>query len=324
MICVVCRMLLYLYQRATFLNSNTEKKSVLEIRVREEKIAEKCRLNISSVRYAIQKLEADGRILVSRTKHRVTKQWLVSIYILLHSATKLPLETQPGDYGVCFSNFERPYITVPAESFDILPRMGRPARAVYLTALAIGSAKVRMAFGVMRADWKKESLLGRNPFNRGLSECLKRGLLTFKSGILKLNDPETGAPSARTAHERIEHDKPNWKFKFKDVAPETWRATIGRLVKTPFVIDDLSGWSRAIRGTFCPFCGEEKCFTVSFKTGGYECFACKRRGGLAMLVLKLLGTTRMPEAIAYIREQMPTQEQATAPAPELVSTHDGI
>jgi len=148
--------------------------------------------------------------------------------------------------------------------------------------------------------------------------------LTFKSGILKLNDPETGAPSARTAHERIEHDKPNWKFKFKDVAPETWRATIGRLVKTPFVIDDLSGWSRAIRGTFCPFCGEEKCFTVSFKTGGYECFACKRRGGLAMLVLKLLGTTRMPEAIAYIREQMPTQEQATAPAPELVSTHDGI
>jgi hypothetical protein len=314
--------LLYLYQRATYVNLNAEREGELEILVKEELIAHKCGLSRQTVSYVICKLEADWRIRVRRTIHPITKEKQTSIYLLLHSATKLPMKTSPGDYGVCYSNFERPFITVPAESFDVLPRMGRPARAVYLAALAIGSTKMRTLFGVTRTDWKKESLLERRAFNSGVNECLRRKLLTFKKGMLRLNDPETGAPSARTAPDRVEHGKDSWKFKFDDVSAETWRATIGRLVKTPFIIDDVSGWSRATRGSFCPFCGEEKCFTLSFATGSYQCFACKRMGGLAMLLLKLLGTTRMPKVIAYIKEQMPRQEPA--PAPEPVVTHAGI
>ena len=316
--------LLYFYQRATYINSNTEKESVLEIRVKEEAIANRCDLGPWSVSRAICKLEADCRIRVSRTRHPITGEKQISIYLLLHSTTKLPLTTSPGEYGFCHANFERPYITLPAESFEVMPSLSRPARAVYLTALAIGSTAVRMSFGVTRSDWKKESLLGRNPFNRGVSECLRKKLLTFKRGVLTLTDPETGRLSARTGHVRVEHENPDYKFPLKDVTAETWRATLDRLVKTPFVMDDLTGWSRAIRGIFCPFCGKERTFRVNFRTGSFGCFGCKRGGGLATLLQKLMPTTSMAKAKAFIREQIPAQEPATAPAPEVVRTHDGI
>jgi hypothetical protein len=315
--------LLYLYQRATFINSTTEKETVLEIRVKEEKIADRCGLGPWSVSRAICKLEADCRIRVSRTRDPITGEKQISIYLLLHSTTKLPLTTSPGDYGFCHSNFERPYITLPAESFEVMPSLSRPARAVYLTALAIGSAAVRMKFGVTRADWKKESLLGRNPFNRGVSECLKKRLLTFKHGVLTLTDPETGAPSARTGHVRIDHENPKYKLDFKDVGSDVWRATVVRLSNNPFYEDTATGWTKCVRGSRCPFCGKDRTFSVNFKTGSYRCFDCKHRGGLAILLQKLMSTSNMAKVKAFIREQIPTQEPATA-TPEPVAAHDGI
>ncbi len=302
--------LLYLYQRATYINSNTENESVLEIRVKEETIADRCELSVRSVRKAILKLEADCRIRVSRTRDPITGEKQISIYLLLHSATKEPLRTSPGDYGFCHANFERPYITLPGESFDIMPQMRRPARAVYLAALAIGSARVCMSFGILRSDWKKESLLGRNAFNRGVSECKRKRLLTFKRGLLNLLDPETGAPSARTGRIRVEHENAVWKFDLNTVGAETWRATVARLVKTPFTVDSITGWTHCKRGSHCPFCGKERSFRVNFSKAKFQCFGCERNGGLGKLVQKLLGTASMEKVKAFIREQITTGKAA--------------
>lgn len=301
--------LLYLYQRATYINSNTENESVLEIRVKEETIADRCRLGRWAVSQAIRKLEADCRIRVSRTRDKITGEMQISIYLLLHSTTKEPLKTSPGDYGFCHANFERPYVTLPGESFDIMPQLGRSARAVYLTALAIGSARVCMSFGILRSDWKKESLLGRNAFNRGVRECKNKRLLTFKRGLLTLNDPETGRPSERVSS-RVEHENPQWNFDLNDVDAATWRASVERLFKFPFTVDKITGWTHCKRGTYCPFCRKERKFRVNFTEAKYQCFNCERSGWLGKLVQKLLGTASMVKVKLFIREQMDAAKAA--------------
>jgi hypothetical protein len=273
--------------------------------VKEETIAERCSFGRWAVSHAIRKLEADCRIRVSRTRDTITGELKISIYLLLHSATKEPLKTSPGDYGFCHSNFERPYITLPAEAFDILPQMSRSARAVYLTALAIGSARICTSFGVRRDDWKKESVLGRNAFNRGVSECLRKRLLTYRRGLLTLNDPETGRPSERVGGSRVEHENPAWKFDLNTVDAETWRASVERLVKSSFTVDKITGWTHCKRDSYCPFCGKERTFRVNFTAAKFQCFACERNGGLGKLLMKLLGTASMTKVKVFIREQQP-------------------
>ncbi len=295
--------LIYFYERAAAVSFYSEKEILIEIKVKEETVAERTDLSLRAVSYAIASLEAAGCIRVVRPKpDAVTGRRSINVYLLLHGETKEPLTSQPRVYGICHANFEKPYITVNKEILKTVRQMKKPGRACYLAALGMASVKLRTSFGVTREQWKAETLLGKNAFNVGVKECKTKKLLTYKRGTLTLHDPATGKPSERVRG-RIEHDNPRWKFDLNTVSAEVWRATIERLVKRPFIMGN-SGWTHATRETHCPFCREVRSFRVNFGTAEYQCRHCERYGRLGKLVQKLLGTMRMDEAKDFIKEQM--------------------
>jgi hypothetical protein len=232
----------------------------------------------------------------------VTKQIKLNVYLLLHSESKSPLTATPGSFGVCHHNADRPYITAPKETREKLKRMQAAGRAVYLSGLAIASGRKCTSFGVTPDEWKRQSLLGRNAFNRGRKECVKLKLLSYKRQKLILNDPATGRPSYRVAGGRIEHENPQWKFDLNTVTAEQWRATIERLLRHQFIVGD-SGWTHGTKDTRCPFCKEFRCFRVNFGASQFLCHGCNKNGRLAQLVMRVR-RIKMPEAKLYIQEQM--------------------
>jgi hypothetical protein len=303
--------LLYFYERANSVSFYSKSEVVIEIPVKEKTIAVRTGLNEDTVSDAIVSLEADDCIRVSRRRDPLTKQIRLSVYLLLHSQTKNPLTSTPGVFGVCHHNFERPYISAPKETREQLRRMKPGGRAAYLSALALASRRVSTKFGVTRDEWKAQSQLGKNAFHRGLRECELRNILSYKRGVLTLNDPKTGNPSQRTSASRVEHANPRWRFDLNAVTAEQWQDVIGRLLHRTFIVGS-DGWTRTERGSMCPFCKKERCFTVNFTQGQYRCHneECKSgRGRLGQLVQRVLGLP-MARAKAFIAES--TKTPATA------------
>lgn len=301
--------LIYFYERAAAVSFYSEKEVLIEIKVKEETVAERTGLSIRAVSYAIATLEAAGCIRVVRPKpDAVTGRKSINVYLLLHGETKQPLMARPRVYGICHANFEKPYITVHKEALKIVRSMTKPGRACYLAALAMASLKLRTSFGITREDWKAETLLGKNGFNIGMKECKSKKLLTYKRGLLSLNDPITGKPSERIRG-RVEHENPRWKFDLNTVDAGTWRATVERLTKRAFIVGS-TGWTHATRETHCPFCREVRSFRANFTAAEFQCSACQRYGRLGKLVQKLLGTSSMMKAKEFIREQMDAAKAA--------------
>ena len=297
--------LLYFYERAAAVSFYSEKEILIEIKVKEETVAERTGLSLRAVSYAIATLEAAGSIRVVRPKpNAVTGRRSINVYLLLHGETKEPLTSRPRIYGICHANFEKPYITVHKEIVKTVRQMTKPGRACYLAALAVASVKLRTSFGITREHWKAETLLGKNAFNTGVKECRTKKLLTYKRGLLSLHDPVTGKPSERVRG-RVEHENPRWKFDLNKVSAETWRATVERLMKRRFVLGS-SGWSNASRETYCPYCKEPRSFRLNFATAEFKCHACARYGRLGKLLQKLLCTTRMDEVKEFIQQQQQT------------------
>lgn len=300
--------LIYLYERAAAVSFYSEKEILIEIKVKEETVAERTGLGVRTVIRAIETLEAAGCIRVVRPKpDAVTGRKSINVYLLLHGETKEPLMSRPKVYGICHHNFEKPYITVHKETLKTVRQMTKPGRACYLAALSAASLRLRTSFGITREQWKTETLLGKNAFNSGVKECNKK-LLTYKRGVLTLHDPVTGKPSERVRG-RVEHENPRWKFDLNSVSAEVWRATIERLVKHPFIVG-ATGWSNATRQTYCPFCREVRSFRVNFSAAEFKCYACQRHGRLGKLVQKLLGTASMDTAKEFIKEQIDAAKAA--------------
>jgi hypothetical protein len=207
----------YLYHEACRVSFYSPKTVEIEVKVRGKILAKHTGLSVRAVEHTIFALAVDRaiRVINKRTNDLVTGKIRTRVFVPLHSQTAEPLFTTPGDYGVCEKNFDRPYITVTKQTPKILVRMNACGRQVYLSALAMASKRVNTSFGISRENWKTESLLGRNAFDRGVKECIANGLLTYRRYVLTLN--ATSRPK-----ERIEHENPKWKFDLNSVTAEQW------------------------------------------------------------------------------------------------------
>jgi hypothetical protein len=296
----------YFYERANTVSFFSAKAVFIEVKVREQILAKRTGLSVRAVETAIISLEVDRAIRVYRNKDKITGLVCTRVYVPLHSETAEPLLCCPNDYGVCEKNFDKPYITAPKQTRALLVQMNASGRQVYLTALAMASKRVSTSFGVSRENWKTESLLGRNAFDRGVKECAANGLLTYRRYVLTLN--ATSRPK-----EGIEHENPKWKFDLNAVTAEDWQEVCGALLKRTFIVGD-NGWSHATRESLCPFCTEPRSFRVNFKEAKYLCHydKCARFGRLGQLVQRVLHVTSMSKAKDYIKAVIAKQEAVAA------------
>jgi hypothetical protein len=296
----------YLYERANTVSFFSSKAVFIEVKVREQILAKRTGLSVRAVETAIISLEVDRAIRVYRNKDKITGLVCTGVYVPLHSQTAEPLLCCPNDYGVCEKNFDKPYITAPKQTRTLLVQMNASGRQVYLSALAMASKRVSTSFGVSRENWKTESLLGRNAFDRGVKECAAKGLLTYRRYVLTLN--ATSRPK-----DRIEHENPRWKFDLNTVTAEGWQKVCEALLKRKFIVAD-SGWSHATRESLCPFCTESRSFRLNFKDSKYLCNndKCGRFGRMGQLVQRVLRVTQMSQAKQFIQAVIEKQEAVAA------------
>jgi len=296
------RVLAYLYERAGQVSFYSETTVMIEVKVKEEKIAELTGLSPWTVSAAINGLEVDGAIRVSRHRDSVTGQVKTSVYIPLHSQTQQPLLSTPRIYGLCHENRDLPYITCTREARREFAFMSSVGVQIYLAALALASKRVLMSFAVDRDEWRAESALGRKAFTAGVKECAKRKLLSYSRNTLTLHDPRTGKPSVRGKASRIDHDNPTWEFDFNSVQPDEWRLVLKKLLPRFEAAEGSDGWTHTDLSTLCPFCHKERGFRVNFKDAKFQCFKCQNFGRLGQLTQRLLRVTQMVRVKAFIKE----------------------
>jgi len=302
--------LAYLYEMANTTAFYSKTSVVVEVTVKEQTLMNRTRLSRRSVYGAIDTLEEQDFIRVTRRRDSLTGERSINVYLLLHSTTKEPLLCTPAEWGICHQNGDRPYITAPKETREKLTEMSAAARQTYLAALSLASRKVRTSFSVPRDAWKAETRLGRNAFDRGVIECTERGLLTYSRYFLTVHDPRTGRPSARQKPDFIHHENTNWKtLDFKDVTPEQWKRVVEKLLRTEFILGD-SGWTHGTRTTVCPLCKETRSFRLNFKEQEYRCHACENFGKLGQLVQRVLKVTSMEKVKIFILEILEEERSA--------------
>jgi hypothetical protein len=290
--------LAYLYQFASGFSFHSDKPVVIEFSISQEKIAERTGLSLRVLPGAIQELEADKCIRVERTRDergRVT----LSVYLLLHSTTQEPLWTTPNIWGVCHQNGDRPFITAPKELLKVLMQLQPGARAVYLSALSMASVRIKMSFKVTPEDWKAETLLGRNAFNRGKKECVKRGLLKYNRQVLTLHDPATGKPSTKERQQRVYHKDAQWKFSLDDITGTEWQKVAEDLFKRSFTVG-AAGWTHTTPDNICPFCKEGRAFTMHFEHSQWKCHQCRERGRIFQLLQRVQQEPQAQRVREYI------------------------
>ena len=314
--------LCYLYELASGISFYSDKPVVIELKVSQEKIAEKTGLSLRAVPGAIQELEADRCIRVERTRDE-TGRVTLNVYLLLHSTTKEPLQTTPKIWGVCHGNADRPYITAPKELLKVLMLMHPSGRAVYLAALHLASVRQSMSFGVTRETWKSEILLARNAFNRGVKECAKRGLVKFKRQKLTVNDPTTGKPSMKARGERVRHADALWQFNLDAITTDQWQRVAERLLKRQLTVN-ASGWTHTTADGLCPFCAEPRCFTMNFERSQWKCHHCNESGRMFQLVQRVLRETQAQRVREYITETLAPERQTDSPVAVLAGSVSDI
>jgi ribosomal protein L37AE/L43A len=301
----------YLYERASSVSFFSEKPVVIELKVSQETIAERTKLSLWAVSQAINSLDADRCIRVERVRDNNGLVRL-NVYLLLHSTTQEPLTCSPRIWGVCLQNADKPFITAPKELLKTLVQMQPSGRAVYLAALTLASVRISMSFTVTREEWKSETLVARNAFNRGVKECVKRGLVNYKRHRLTLHDPTTGRPSTKQRAERVRHAEADWKFKLDDITGEQWQRVAEKLLKREFTVG-ASGWSHTTSDSLCPFCNEPRSFTIHFANSQWKCHKCGERGRLFPLVQRVLRETQAQRVREYITQILEPEKQTEAP-----------
>lgn len=290
-----------------------DREIVIELRIKEEKIAERTGLTRPAVSHAIKVLETAGSIRVERSRSKITGEKKISIYLLLHPTTREPLRSMPQEFGICHMNgFERPYVTVPKETREVLTQLRPAACAVYLTALAVASKFMTTSFTTTREYLKTESLLGKNGFNRGFAECRSKGLFAYRRNVLTLHDPRTRKPSERQPREFVHHEDANWKFPLDAVTPEQWQRVIEILLHKQFFVGP-TGWTYTRPEILCPSCKRERSFSASFALSQFNCHECGASGRLFQLVARVRRCTAR-EAKQFIAAHMDQKPAACAAA----------
>jgi hypothetical protein len=291
--------LLLLYRRAAGTSYNSMTAADLTFTVRQDTLALNTGLTTRSVRNALVQLGKDKHIVRTRRK-RSNKTYLASRVTLLDGDGQ-PLQTSPQHYGVCRENKVKPFITMPKVCLEALHGMTPSQKGVYIAAHALASREKRESVYVAKEEWQILSGLAENAFNRGVKQCKSKGLLSYSSGVLTINDPQTRKPTQRWQHnrERIEHVNPEWAFDLNDVTAEEWQyvveSLLGRKLET-----DSSGWTLR---TACPFCAYKEKFHVNFSKAAYRCHSCDAKGRLGWLV-GLVKNVNMDAAKEYIKERI--------------------
>jgi hypothetical protein len=293
--------LVYLFERAEGFSFYSHDPVVIKLQVKEETIASRTGLDRSNVSRSLIPLEHDGVIKVSRERDPITGKKVTSVYLLLHSQTGNPLLTSPGLWGICYENFDRPYFVAPKETREKLRVMTPSGRQVYLASLSLTSKNGKLSFGISRDAWRAESRLGRNSFDRGVKECVKRKLLSYERYVLTLHDPKTGEPSKREKRGFIQHEDAKYKFDYRNITAAQWQRVIQRLLHREFTVGP-SGWTHTRPDNICPFCKEGRSFTVNFTEQRFKCHHCKRGGKLGQLVQQVQRAPRWAHVRQYVRE----------------------
>jgi hypothetical protein len=174
-------------------------------------------------------------------------------------------------------------------------------KAVYLSALALGSRELDEIVAASKQDWRKLSRLGRNPFVSGRKYCLGKRLLSHTGGVLVLHDPLTGKPSRRWQNEKVRtyHENAKWEFDLNKVSPSEYRAVIEKLLGQEFY-GPADSWMSPTDG-LCPLCNDKGGFAVNFAERCFKCHKCSEGSKLGKFVQRLRGTS-MADAKAYIKE----------------------
>lgn len=271
-------------------------------------------LSARVVRSAFKRLETDGYISMRSNGNTDAGRYRARKIFLLDPQTGERLTTNPGIYGLFSSNATDEhfhFITVPRTSLEAVNAMEHAsAKSAYLVALCFVSKAMDECVAVNRSLWQRLSHLGRNAFGRGLRYCIRKGLLSYRRGVLTVNDPATGKPTERWKHPRvrIEHENPVWKFDLNTVKPEKWRIVVEELLHASF--PETDGWTHSTKDVGCPFCGEFGKFNVNFSESRYKCHAsgCRESGRLGQLVQRVHRTT-MDAAKTFIQEKIREEER---------------
>jgi len=190
---VAAHVLLLLYQSASGKSFYSATESELSFVAVEDHLAKKTGLTTRSIQLAFTQLESDGRIRRLR-RTRPDGTFRTSVFTLLDSSGS-PLQTSPYKYGVCRQN-DVPFVTIPKASLDAINKMKLASqKAVYLSALAlVHQHKKESGISVDRNEWQKLSGLGESKyaFSSGLAYLKAEKLVTYRKGILTVNDPRKG------------------------------------------------------------------------------------------------------------------------------------
>ena len=292
--------LVYLYERAEDISFRKETKKEIRIQVGVETIMKRTGYQDRQVRRALDTLDADKCIRVEHTRDEAGRV-KTHVYLLLHSQTAEPLIGSPRIFGVCQQNRETPFITAPKELRELMMKMKAPGRRFYLGALSLGSERQSMSFFIQRDDFLSASRMGVSWFYAGLSECRKLKLVSYEKETLTLNDPRTGEPSQRHARELVYDKNTNWKFRLDDITGPQWEQIIKRAWKREFIVGS-SGWTVSGVDDLCPFCGENRGFSMCYRLAKYSCKKCDRFGKLGQLLRSILRVTQWEQVRQYIRE----------------------
>jgi ribosomal protein L37AE/L43A len=188
--------------------------------------------------------------------------------------------------------------------------------------LSLASVRKSLSFVVTPEDWKLATLLGKNSFNRGKKECVKRGLLSYKRQKLTLNDPVTRKPSVKTRGERIIHADPKWKFSLDAIKPEEWQKIAERALNREFTVN-ASGWTHSRADNLCPFCQEPRAFTMNFERSQWKCHHCEEKGRMFQLVQRVLRETQPQRVRDFISETL-AEKPVTQELVSVAGDHSGI
>jgi hypothetical protein len=299
---------LLLYQQAAVVSYRArEENRNVRFKVTIKNRATASGLSPRSVRSAFKVLERDGLIVRKRRQKGTDGRFLDTYVDMLDPQTGYALQTFPKVYGLLSSNATNDYfhfITVPKAALTAIKCMTHACeKSVYIAALCLASKAGDECVAVDRALWQQVSHVKRAAFSRGLKYCVNRGLVSYRSGVLTVNDPLTGLPTERWKHPRefIHHENPQWEYDLDKVTPDEWRIVIPKAFNGLAPLTD--GW-HTLKEVGCPFCGERGKFNISYSDTRFRCHACiEGRGRLGKLLKRVLGTD-MNSAKTFIQETL--------------------
>jgi hypothetical protein len=286
-----------LYMRASVLSIHSTGVYKVRFRARTESLCKKLHRSIPSIRNAFKVLEKDK--LAHRERPRDEAKRFETAEITL------PYLTSPTRPDLLTANGDRHCIIVPKASLLALNKMRKSSQvAVYQSALSMATTCHSERFDMPRAYWRGMTKLGRHAFDNGLKFCIRKKLLTYRSGIVTLNDPATGKRSIRKPF------RPPMPVNFDEITPTGWEQIVSALLSN-IPPTGHTGWTAPSKDRSCPYCHEHESFSVNFAQSCFKCHRCGEGSKLCFLVKHVLDADRMFDAALFMKKVL--EQQAEIP-----------